>query len=84
MKNSVKQLYSSLKKPKKIEYILQIITSCLYLYNFICFFMTVLGLTVAQGLSSSCEAQASHCGGFSCCTSRVLGPKALVAVAPGL
>ena len=43
--------------------------------NFIYLILTVLGLCCSMGLSlasenedySSCDAQASHCGGFSCC-----------------
>ena len=30
------------------------------------------------------EAQASHCGGFSCCRARALGVRASVVVAHGL
>ena len=37
-----------------------------------------------QGLLSSCGAQASHCGGFSCCGALVLGSQASVFAAPGL
>ena len=49
---------------------------------FICLFLIVLGPHCCvqifssygeQGLLSSCGAQASHCGGFSCCTAWALG-----------
>ena len=31
-----------------------------------------------QGLFSGCSVQASHCGGFSCCTAKALGCMGLV------
>jgi len=37
-----------------------------------------------QGLISGFGAQASHCGGFSCCRARVLGAKAAGIEAHGL
>ena len=37
-----------------------------------------------RGLLSGCGAQASHCGGFSCCGALVLGSQASVFAAPGL
>ena len=55
--------------------------------------MAVLGLCccsrafsscIQQELLSSCGAQASHCGGFSCCGARALGRWASVVVAPML
>ena len=46
------------------------------MYVFIYLFMAVLGL--------HCSVQASHCGGFSCCTTGALGVQASVVVAPGL
>ena len=36
------------------------------------------------GAALCCSAQASHCGGFSCCGARALGAWALVVVARGL
>ena len=52
-----------------------------FLRIFIYLFLAVLIFTAAQafiscskqGLLSSCSAQASHCGGFSCCRAWVLG-----------
>ena len=41
-------------------------------------------VAASEGLFSSWGAQASHCGGFSCCRARALGPQASVVVAPGL
>ena len=35
-------------------------------------------------LLSSCNAQASHCGGFSGCGAQALGAQASVVAAPGL
>ena len=37
-----------------------------------------------MGATLGCGAQASHCGGFSCCRTRALGPWASVVVACGL
>ena len=39
---------------------------------------------MASGVYSSMGAQASHCGGFSCCEARALGAQASVVAAPGL
>ena len=36
-----------------------------------------------QGLLSGCGAQASHCGGFSCCGAWALCPQTAGAAAPG-
>ena len=36
------------------------------------------------GATLRCGAQASHCGGFSCCGARALGTQASVVVAGGL
>ena len=36
------------------------------------------------GATLRCGAQASHCGGFSCCGARALGVQASVVVARGL
>ena len=36
------------------------------------------------GATLRCGAQASHCGGFSCCGARALGARASVVVARGL
>ena len=43
-----------------------------------------LSLVVASGATLRCGAQASHCGGFSCCGARALGMRASVVVAHGL
>ena len=40
-----------------------------------------LSLVAASGVYSSLRAQASHCGGFSCCGARALGTWASVVVA---
>ena len=37
-----------------------------------------------EGTTLCCSARASHCGGFSCCRARALGPQASVVVAHGL
>ena len=37
-----------------------------------------------KGATLRCGAQASHCGGFSCCEAPALGAQALVVVALGL
>ena len=37
-----------------------------------------------MGATLHCGAQASHCGGFSCCGARALGKRASVVVARGL
>ena len=43
-----------------------------------------LSLVVVSGATLRCGAQASHCGGFSCCGARALGSRASVVVAHGL
>ena len=43
------------------------------LNNFINLFLALLGLHFSAGLFSSCSAQASHCGGCSCCGAGTLG-----------
>ena len=40
--------------------------------KFISLFLAVLDLLYCQGFFSSCGAQASHCGGFSCCVPQAL------------
>ena len=47
------------------------------------FFLSALGLHCCTPAFSSCGKQASHCGGFSCCRARALGPQASVVVAHG-
>ena len=63
-----------------------------FFFNLIYLFLVVLGLRYSawafssfgeQELLSSCGAQASHCGGFSCCRAWPLG-RASVVVAHGL
>ena len=53
------------------------------------FFLAVLGLRCCarafsscgeQGATLCCSAQASHCGGFSCCRAWALGTRASVVV----
>ena len=43
-----------------------------------------LSLVAARGATLCCGAQASHCGGFSCCGARALGTRASVVVARSL
>ena len=43
-----------------------------------------LSLVAASGATLRCGAQASHCGGFSCCGAWALGARASVVVARGL
>ena len=45
-----------------------------------------LSLVAASGGGATlrCSAQASHCGGFSCCGAWALGARASVVVARGL
>ena len=43
-----------------------------------------LSLVAASGATLRCGAQASHCGGFSCCGARAVGAWASVVVAHGL
>ena len=47
-------------------------------------FLAALGLHCCTRASSSCGAQASHCGGFSCCGARALGAWASVVATRGL
>ena len=67
--------------------------SFIYIYIFIYLFLAVLGLRCCMRAFSSCgergptlrcSAQASHCGGFSCCGAQALGVWASVVVAHGL
>ena len=61
-------------------------------YLFIYLFLAVLGLcccmwlslVAVSGATLRCGAQASHCGGFSCCGARTVGSQASVVVAHGL
>ena len=46
--------------------------------------MAALDLRCCARVFSSCGAQASHCGGFSCCGAWALGAWASVVVACGL
>ena len=59
-------------------------SSVFFFFIFI-YFLAALGLRCcAQAFSGAalrCRAQASHCGGFSCCGARALGPRASVVVA---
>ena len=52
------------------------------------FFIATCGLSLAVvggwGATLGCGAQASHCGGFSCCGAQALGVRASVVVAHGL
>ena len=43
-----------------------------------------LSLVAASGATLRCGAQASHCGGFSCCGAWTLGAQASVVAARGL
>ena len=64
-----------------------------YLLFIIYYFFTVLGLRCCvqaffscgkQGATLLCSAQASHCGGFSCCGAWALGKWSSVVAACGL
>ena len=68
-----------------------------YLFSFVnLFFLFLFGCVVSlllclgflwlrqAGATLRCSAQASHCGGFSCCGARALGTQASVVVACGL
>ena len=58
-----------------------------YLFYFIVYFWLHLVFISVCGLLSSCNAQASHWGGFSCCGAQTLGlqtPGTSVVVAQGL
>ena len=50
-------------------------------YSLINLFLAALGLRFCTRAFSSCGAQASHCGGFSCCRAWALGAQALVVAA---
>ena len=60
----------------------------IYLFIFGCVGSLLLHVGFLQlqrmGATLPCGAQASHCGGFSCCGARALGTRASVAVAWGL
>ena len=68
-------------------------TRC-YIYSLLTYiFLAALGRRCCRGLFSgcgewgllsSCGAQASHCGGFSCCTAQAVGTWASVVAAQGL
>ena len=66
-------------------HIIFLISLCLYLW--LCWvFTALLGLVSScnkQGLLSSCDVRASHCGGFPCCGTQALecvGSAVVVAV----
>ena len=46
--------------------------------------MSGLSLVAVNGATLRFSAQASHCGGFSCCTAQALGTRASVIVVHGL
>ena len=59
----------------------------LFIYFWLCWvFPAVCGLSLvaAMGATLPCSAQASHCGGLSCCGARALGVRTSVVVARGL
>ena len=60
----------------------------IYLFFFqflvIYLYLAVLGLSYCTGFLSSCGVRASHSGGFSCCETWALGPRASVFAARGL
>ena len=62
----------------------------IYINLFICGYVGSLLLHTGflqlrqAGATLRCSAQASHCGGFSCCQARALGTRASVVVAHGL
>ena len=60
----------------------------IYLFIFGCIgvFVAARGLSLVAGEQAllCCGAQASHCGGFSCCGARTLGVQASVVAARGL
>ena len=47
-------------------------------------FIAGCGLSLVAGTTPRCRAQASHCGGFSCCRAWALGPPEFSSVAHGL
>ena len=56
----------------------------LFIYLCLCWVFTAargLSLVAARGATLRCGAQASHCGGFSCCGAWALGAQASVVVA---
>ena len=53
-------------------------------YYFIYLSFDCAGSLLMHGLLSSCNAQASHCDGFSCCRAQALWPKGSVVVVSGL
>ena len=61
-----------------------LLTVCILFFGWLCWvFVAARGLLRSceeLGLFSGCSDQASHCGGFSCFTARVLGTQASVAV----
>ena len=56
---------------------------CLFVC-FVCLFKFILFIYFLAVLGLCCGAQASHCGGFSCCGAQGLGAQASVVVACGL
>ena len=60
-----------------------------FIYLFIYFwlrwvFVAACNLSLVAEATLRCSAQASHCGGFSCCGAQALGARASVFVAHGL
>ena len=55
---------------------------CLFVC-FVCLFKFILFIYFLAVLGLCCGAQASHCGGFSCCGAQGLGARASVGVALG-
>ena len=70
------------------DYLNTIALKKFYLFIFDCAGFSLLLefplVAASSGLLSSCGAQASHCGGFSCCRSWALGMWASVVAARGL
>ena len=63
------------------------ISSFVFIFYYSLFYVLSVdcaGPLLKHELLSSCNAQASHRGGFSCCRARALGHEGSVAVAPGL
>ena len=71
----------------KIFFSINVFILFIYYYFWLCcVFFAARGLSlvaVSRGYSF-CSAQASHCGGFSCCTARALGAQVSVVVVHGL
>ena len=69
-----------------IQYIFKFLI--IYLFIFGCVGSSLLRTGFLQlwraGATLRCGAQASHCGGFSCCAAQALGARASVVVAHGL